>query len=67
MNFVGSTVHAVTTYNSYHSGTHKFVKSDVNAVQLPFALGTTQSRAKLLSINPDVLKVNAAQELKACP
>ena len=60
MNLVGSTVRAVTTYNSYHSGTHRFVKSDVNAVQLPLALVTTQSHANLLSINPDVLKVNAA-------
>ena len=23
----------VATYNSYHSATHKFVKSDINAVQ----------------------------------
>jgi len=60
-------VHTVTTYNSYHSGKRKFIKYDVNAVQLPITLVTTQSHAHLLSINPDVLKGNAAQELKACP
>ena len=60
-------VHAVTTYNSYHSGACKFIKCDVNAVQLPLTSVTTQSRAHLLSISPDVLKVIAAQELKACP
>ena len=60
-------VHAVTTYNSYHSGSCKFIKSDVNVVQLPLTLVTTQSHAHLLSISPDVLKVNAVQELKACP
>jgi len=36
-------VHAVTTYKSYRSGTHKFIKSDVKAHD----------------INPDALKVNA--------
>ena len=60
-------VHAVTIYNSYHSGTCKFIKCDVNAVQLPLTLVTTQLHIHLLSISPDVLKVNAAQELKACP
>ena len=60
-----STVHAVTTYNSYQSGTRKFIKSDFNAEQLPLTLVTTRSHANLLSISPDVLKVNAAQELKA--
>ena len=35
--------------------------------QLPHTLVTTLSHVSLLSINPDVLKVNAAQELKACP
>ena len=73
-------VHAVTTYKSYHSGTHKFIKSDVNAVHLPLTIVTTQSYAHFLSISPDVLKVDVAQginlgvlkvkeaqELKACP
>ena len=60
-------VHAVTTYNSNHSGTCKFIKCDVNAVQLPLILVTTQSHAHLLSISPNVLKVNAAQEFKPCP
>ena len=34
--------------------------------QLPLTLVTTLSHASLLSINPDVLKLNAAQELNAC-
>ena len=37
---------------------------DVNAVQLPLTLVTTQSHTNLLSISPDVLKGNTAQELK---
>ena len=60
-------VHAVTTYNNYRSGTCKFIKCDVNALQLRLMLITAQSYVHLLSISPDVLKVNAAQELKACP
>jgi len=50
VNLVWSMVHAVTTYDSYHSGSCKFIKSDVNAVQLPLTLVTTQSHAHLLSI-----------------
>ena len=58
-------VHAVTTLKSYHSGTHKFIRSDFNAVvTVPLTIVTTQSHAYLLSISPDVLKVNnAAQDI----
>jgi len=40
---------------------------DVNAVQLPLTLVTTRSHTNLLSINPDILKGNTAQELKHMP
>ena len=56
-------VHAVTTCKSYHSGTHKFIKSGVDAAQLTLTIVTTQSHAHLLSISPDVLKVNVAQDI----
>jgi len=34
--------------------------------QLPLTLVTTLSHGSLLSINPDALKLNGAEELKAC-